>query len=179
MSQISGANDFDFLLGSWDIRNRRRTDPFSPNRDGVWEAFTATSTSAKQLDGRVRVEQYEATLPNGQLVLGLTIRAFDPATQHWSIVWLDNRQPPDFTPLVGRFRDGVGEFYQVIASPVDGKPVHVRFTWDDITEDGARWQQAFSFDGGATWDTNWIMEHMRRSPYQSPSDAGARARPRG
>jgi len=159
---MSGADDFDFLLGSWNIRNRRRTNPFSPDKDGGWEEFSATSTSAKQLDGRVRIEQYETTFPNGQLVLGLTIRAFDYVTQQWSIVWLDNRNPPDFRPLVGKFEDGVGLFYQVIEAPADGKPVHVRFTWDNITEDAARWQQAFSFDGGNTWDTNWIMEHCRR-----------------
>src|SRR5258708_17145367 len=87
---MSGVKDFDFLLGSWNILNRRRTTPFSPKKDGVWEEFSAHSTSAKQLDGRARVEQYEATFPNGQLVLGLTIRAFDEATQQWSIVWLDN-----------------------------------------------------------------------------------------
>lgn len=160
---MSGVKDFDFLLGSWNILNQRRTNPFSPTKDGVWEEFSAHSTSAKQLDGRVRVEQYEATFPNGQLVLGLTIRAFDETTQQWSIVWLDNRQSPDFTPLLGKFTDGVGEFYQTIPSPLDGKLVHVRFIWDNITEETARWQQAFSFDEGQTWDTNWIMEHIRQA----------------
>ena len=159
---MSGVTDFDFLLGSWIVRNRRRTNPFSPEKEGIWEEFPAFSTSAKQLDGRVRVEQYEATFPNGQRVLGLTIRAFDQATQQWSIVWLDNRNPPDFRPLVGRFEYGIGLFYQIIESPVDGKPVHVRFTWDQVTSESARWQQAFSFDGGKTWETNWIMEHQKQ-----------------
>lgn len=26
----------------------------------------------------------------------------------------------------------------------------------------ARWEQAFSVDGEATWETNWIMEFTRR-----------------
>jgi hypothetical protein len=160
--RMSGVTDFDFLLGSWTIHNRRRTNPFAPAHEGGWEEFAAVSTSAKQLDGRARVEQYEARLPNGQLVLGLTIRAFDHTTEQWSIVWLDNRNPPDFRPLVGHFERGVGLFYQVIESPIDGKPVHVRFTWDEVASNSARWQQAFSFDAGATWDTNWIMEHRRR-----------------
>ncbi|GHO78385.1 hypothetical protein KSD_61560 [Ktedonobacter sp. SOSP1-85] len=159
---MSGVTDFDFLLGSWNIRNLRRTNPFAPEKEGVWEEFPAFSTSAKQLDGRVRVEQYEATLPNGELVQGMTIRAFDQETQQWSIVWLDNRNSPDFRPLLGHFEHGVGLFYQVIESPLDGKPVHIRFIWDQITEKSARWQQAFSFDGGQTWDTNWIMDHQRQ-----------------
>jgi hypothetical protein len=26
---------------------------------------------------------------------------------------------------------------------------------------GPRWEQAFSGDGGETWETNWIMEFTR------------------
>jgi hypothetical protein len=98
---MSDVTDFDFLLGSWTILNRRRTSPFAPPNEGIWEEFVAVSTSAKQLDGRARVEQYEATFPDGQRVLGLTIRAFDQATKQWLIVWLDTRNPPGF-PATGR-----------------------------------------------------------------------------
>jgi hypothetical protein len=37
----------------------------------------------------------------------------------------------------------------------------VRFLWTDITPASARWQQAFSEDGGASWETNWVMEFER------------------
>ncbi len=62
---------------------------------------------------------------------------------------------------MGKFADGVGLFYQVIETP-EGQPLHVRFTWDEITADTARWQQAFSFDGGKHWDTNWVTEFTRQ-----------------
>jgi hypothetical protein len=39
--------------------------------------------------------------------------------------------------------------------------VKVRFTWKDLTHDSATWEQSFSFDDGATWDTNWITRHTR------------------
>jgi hypothetical protein len=40
--------------------------------------------------------------------------------------------------------------------------VHVRFILDNFTEESLRWQQAFSLDGGQTWDINWIMTSTRR-----------------
>jgi hypothetical protein len=59
----------------------------------------------------------------------------------------------------GRFVDGVGQFE--CADEIDGIPVLVRYIWSDITDTTARWQQAFSFDDGASWHVNWIMENRR------------------
>src|SRR6266545_2279533 len=109
MSQPSGEADFDFLLGSWNVLNRRRkvhslyADP-ARNKDASWEEFPATAgRGVRQLDGSVIIDHYEGRFPSGRLVKGMTIRAFDQAAHLWSIVWLDNWQPPDFTPLVGKF----------------------------------------------------------------------------
>jgi hypothetical protein len=157
----SGINDFDFLLGSWNIRNRRRTNALYRDREGIWQEFPAIHTGAKYLDGKVIIDHFEGTFPDGEIRKGMTIRAFDEQTQQWSLVWLDNRNPPDLRPLLGKFTDGIGLFYQVIEAP-DGQPLHMRFTWDKITADMARWQQAFSFDEGKNWDTNWVMEFTRR-----------------
>lgn len=165
MDATAQKSDFDFLIGSWTIHNRRKqakllTDNPQGNAELPWEEFPAKHTGEKYLDGKAHIEHYEATFPNGQLVKGITIRAYDATKQEWLIGWLDNRQPPDFSPLVGRFENGVGTFYQVTEG-ADGKPLHVRFTWDNITATSARWQQAFSTDGGQTWDTNWIMDFTR------------------
>ena len=37
----------------------------------------------------------------------------------------------------------------------------VRFVWSKITANSAHWEQAFSADGGATWETNWHMDFAR------------------
>lgn len=42
----------------------------------------------------------------------------------------------------------------------EGRPVRVRFIWRSA--DGtAQWEQAFSPDGGTTWETNWVMDFTR------------------
>jgi hypothetical protein len=158
---MSGANDFDFLLGPWHIHNRRRTNALDRQKEGVWEEFEAHHKGGEHfLDGRVIIDHFEGTFPNGEIRRGMTVRAFDEQRQQWSLVWLDNRNPPDFRPLVGTFEESIGTFSQVIEAP-DGAELHVRFIWDEITANTARWQQAFSFDGGKHWETNWVMEFTR------------------
>ena len=44
---------------------------------------------------------------------------------------------------------------------LDGKRILVRFIWSDITATTCRWEQAFSADGGKTWEVNWVMESSR------------------
>ena len=43
----------------------------------------------------------------------------------------------------------------------EGRPVRVRFEWSQMHTGAPRWQQAFSDDGGATWEVNWVMEFAR------------------
>ena len=61
--------------------------------------------------------------------------------------------------MIGGFKDGRGEFYD--QEFFEGKSIYVRFIWSNITGASARWEQAFSADGGRTWETNWVMELTR------------------
>ena len=45
------------------------------------------------------------------------------------------------------------------------------YRWSDVTERTAHWEQAFSADGGRTWETNWVMDLTRRSAEPPPPDA--------
>jgi hypothetical protein len=59
----------------------------------------------------------------------------------------------------GRFVNGVGVFYA--DDSLRGKTVKVRFTWTHPTPNTAHWEQAFSGDGGKTWETNWVTDFTR------------------
>ena len=62
---------------------------------------------------------------------------------------------------MGAFDNGVGVFEG--RQQLDGRPILVRFTWSNITQTGARWEQEFSPDDGKTWEKNWIMTMTRVS----------------
>lgn len=154
-----GAHDFDFLIGSWVVEHRRLKTRLAHSDD--WETFSGTCTATPLLAGQANIDDNLLNLPAGEY-RAATLRSYDPVSRSWSIWWLDGRRPHQLdTPVVGGFRNGVGTFYA--DDQFQGAPVRIRFVWSDITSTSARWQQAFSGDGGATWETNWIMEFRRAS----------------
>jgi hypothetical protein len=150
-------NDFDFLVGHWTVRHRRLKERLAGCTE--WEEFGGTCSLRPILDGQANVDDNVLDMPSGTY-RAASIRTYDPATRRWSIWWLDSRHPHDLgTPVVGAFKDGTGTFFA--DDTLNGQPIRVRFLWTDITAASACWQQAFSNDGGATWETNWIMDFQR------------------
>lgn len=43
----------------------------------------------------------------------------------------------------------------------EGRPIKVRFLWTGMATGSPRWEQAFSEDGGRTWEVNWVMDFTR------------------
>ncbi|MGY0019772.1 hypothetical protein [Streptomyces sp. cg35] len=151
---MSGAHDFDFFAGEWDVAHRRRLDFLDP--DSGWEEFGATSRCRQLFGGAANID--ELHVPE-QGWTGLTLRLFDPVTRQWSLHWSTDRTGRLSPPVSGRFTDGRGEF--VGDDTHDGKDVRVRFVWSGISAHTAHWEQAFSLDDGRTWLTNWTMAFTR------------------
>lgn len=145
--------DFDFLIGSWKVANRRLRQRLVGSTD--WEEFEATSVGWRLFDGGANIDQF--TFPDG--TMALTLRLYEPERQRWTLNWATSTEGVLFPPTIGGFTDGVGLFYG--DDTQDGTPVRVRFLWSEITPTSARWEQAFSVDGEKTWETNWIMELTR------------------
>lgn len=157
------SHDFDFLIGKWDISNRRLPKPLQGSNE--WETFKATN-HAHLLPGGIG--NYDEFVPVGWRpgFVGMSLRAFNPQTQLWSIFWLTNRDGGVDAkthglqaPVVGRFEGDAGLFYG--DELWEGRPIKVRFEWTRLGPDAARWQQAFSADGGKSWEVNWVMELKR------------------
>jgi hypothetical protein len=148
-------NDFDFLIGNWDVTNRRRTDFLDETSD--WEMFPGVSRASRHFGGGANFDEIDFPTKG---TAGLTLRLFDTERKEWSLYWSSKRTGTLFAPVTGRFTDGRGEFYG--DDTHEGKEIRQRFIWSGISESTARWEQAWSEDGEKTWVTNWIMEFTRR-----------------
>jgi len=153
---VTGTGDFDFFVGSWDGRHRRLRARLAGCDE--WDEFSSTTRCWSLLGGAANID--ELSVPDRGFS-GLSVRLLDPASGNWSIYWANSRDGVlQLPPVVGRFDGGVGLFFSDEVQ--EGRPVRVRFTWSEITPASARWDQAFSADGGQTWEPNWIMEFTRR-----------------
>ncbi|MEV7524934.1 hypothetical protein [Streptomyces sp. NPDC091371] len=148
-------NDFDFLVGSWNVTNRWRTDFLDPSSE--WEEFPAVSHISRHFDGGASFDEIDFPTKGFG---GLTLRLFDRQREEWSLYWSSRRTGVLFPPVVGRFADGTGVFEG--EDTHDGKAVRVRFVWSGTRTDSPRWEQFFSVDGGESWLRNWTMDLERR-----------------
>jgi hypothetical protein len=152
-----GRADFDFLIGNWQGQQRRLRDRLKGSTE--WEEFDSTLTVNHILGGLGNFDEITFYRESGPM-RGVTLRLFDVATQTWRIYWAAENMPGILdVPMVGSFKDGRGEFYA--QELFEGKPVFTRFFWTVFSENACRWEQAFSPDGGQTWETNWMADFTR------------------
>ncbi len=151
-----GQHDFEFLFGSWAVHNRRLLHPLTASSE--WVEFDGTAIDKPIWDGRAQLEEFEANSPTGHIE-GMTVRIYDTKSRQWSIYWANQSDGKFSLPAtVGQFENGRGEFFD--QEDYKGKNIFVRYTWIS-SPDSPRWEQAFSSDGGKTWETNWIWTLSR------------------
>jgi hypothetical protein len=168
-SERDGRHDFDFIFGRWKIHMRRRA--VTAGAAGTWSEFDGYGEYRKIWDGRANLNEFEADSPSGHIE-GLTLRTYNPQTHQWSLYWASGRDGILAEPQVGQFRDGVGEFYA--RDTIEGRSVFVRYVWSRSSADSVHFEQAFSADGGKTWDVNWISD-MTRAPQGAAASAAPAA----
>jgi hypothetical protein len=148
-------NNFDFFVGTWTSTQRRLREVLTGSTE--WYEFPGHTKCWNVLEGGGNFD--EVVFPD-QGFSGVTLRLYDKATDQWSLYWASSRVGLSLPPVVGRFgADGVGVF--TAEEDYQGTPITVRFLWSEITATSARWEQAFSTDQGATWETNWAADFTR------------------
>ena len=146
------ARAFDFLQGAWMIHHRRLRERLVGSTE--WIEFETPFVMEQLLGGLGNLDQCR-TLPPAPFYEGVSLRFFDRAAEQWMIYWVDSNTGQLCPPVEGVFDGDRGTFHGDDTHA--GAPVRVRFLWDKSRPEAPTWQQAFSIDGGATWETNWHM----------------------
>jgi hypothetical protein len=154
-----GQHDFDFEIGSWTTELKRLVSPLSGLTE--WAEYRGTSEVIPIWDGAANLVELDVTGATGRL-RALSLRLYDPGSRTWSLHSASVRGGGVSPPAVGHFADGRAEFLS--EEELNGRPIVVRFEISDITPISCRFEQAFSDDGGSTWEANWIAVDTRRSP---------------
>jgi hypothetical protein len=152
-----GSHDFDWEIGSWTTQLRYLPEPLTGSTR--WVEYGGTSQVRPVLGGRANLVELSVKGPAGQIE-GVSLRLYNPKARQWTLNFASIRSGVLTPPVTGAFDDkGRGTFYEV--DTVDDRTVLVRFVISDVTPNAARFEQAFSADGGATWETNWIAVDTR------------------
>jgi hypothetical protein len=149
-------HDFDFELGTWKTHVSRLAHPLSGSRE--WVELDGTSVVRNIMDGSANLVELDIAGPSGRIA-GVSLRLYNPDTRQWSLNYANFRSGTLSAPVTGRIANGRGEFFG--SDAIDGKPVFVRFVIACASADTCRFEQAFSPDGGKSWEVNWIATDTR------------------
>jgi hypothetical protein len=151
-----GQHDFDFEIGTWKTHLRRLVHPLTGST--TWVEYEGTSVVRKVWNGRANLLELVADGATGHFE-GLNLRLYNPDSRQWSLNFANRNSGTLSQPTIGEFKNGRGEFFD--QETLNGRAILVRFVISDITPNSCRFEQAFSGDGGKTWEVNWIATDTR------------------
>jgi hypothetical protein len=152
-----GSHDFDFDFGTWKTHTRRLMHPLSGAND--WIEMNGVTTVRPLWHGSANLAVLESDGPNGHLEL-VALRIYNPQTHQWGLNFATSKVGVlGFPTTVGEFKNGRGEFYD--QELFKGRMILLRFSFRPIDREHAHSEQAFSDDGGKTWETNWFNDYTR------------------
>lgn len=153
-----GQHDFDWEIGNWATHVRVLRNPLSGAAPD-WAEFRGTSLVKSILGGRANSVELSVKNDKGAIE-GVSLRLYNPEARQWSLNYATVRGGVMTAPVFGQFDSaGRGTFYG--QDVIDGRTVLVRFVIGPVSPNEARFEQGYSADGGATWETNWIAVDTR------------------
>jgi hypothetical protein len=155
-SARDGAHDFDFEIGTWKTHVKRLQHPLTGST--AWAEYDGTSVVRKIWNGGANLLELEVGGPAGHIE-GLSLRLYNPESRQWSLHFANSSSGSLGQPTVGEFRNGRGEFFD--QETFNGRAILVRFVISDVSPNSCHFEQAFSDDGGKTWEVNWIADDTR------------------
>lgn len=152
----NGQHDFDFEFGKWKTELKRLQNPLTGSV--TWVEYSGTTEVSKVWDGAANLVQLDVSGPAGR-IRALSLRLYNAETGQWSLNFSGLGGGSISQPTIGEFKDGRGEFYD--QEMLNGRAILVRFIITQINPDKCHFEQAFSADGGKTWELNWVATDTR------------------
>ena len=152
MSADPDGHAFDFDLGTWHTQSSRLMHPLTGST--TWADLEWQTVVHRVWGGRA------PTWRN----MWATARLGTCNCWRWSSIQIHEWNLDFATPNVGRLGEpGVGQCKdgRCSATRRSAADVWIRFSIWKISEDSAQSEQAFSNDGGRSWEINWINKYTR------------------
>jgi hypothetical protein len=162
-AEHDGQHDFDFSIGTWKTHISRRLHPLTGST--TWVEYEGTSVVREIWNGRASLGETEANGPAGHLE-ALSLRLYSSKARQWNLTYANSEGGTLSVPTIGEFKNGRGEFFDT--EPFNGRNILVRNVWSDITPNSCHFEQAFSDDGGKTWEVNWSATDTREVNDSAP-----------
>jgi hypothetical protein len=154
---LRGAqHDFDFEIGRWQTHLKRLQHPLTGST--TWVEYQGTTVVRKVWNGRANLVELEVNGAKGHIE-ALSLRLYNPDSHQWSLNFSNSASGTMATPSIGEFRNGRGEFFD--QETLGARAILVRFVISEITSMSCHFEQAYSDDGGKTWEVNWIADDVR------------------
>jgi len=140
------GQQFDFLIGDWDVAATRYKEDGSPlfQYKAGW--------NAKYLnEGRMIVDDFKAYAPTGQAMSSyVTLRTYSEATHRWEMAGLSALQPAASAEWYGELKDGAMLLDASGKDPA-GNLVKTKIRFFNIAKNSFSWESKVSRDEGKTW----------------------------
>jgi hypothetical protein len=159
----TGQHDFDWEIGVWDTQLKRLREPLSGKTD--WIEYAGTSNVKPVMDKRANLVELDVRGAAGRIT-GVSLRLYEPASGEWTLNFANLANGLMTEPMRGSFKDGIGTFFG--NDTIGGRKVLVRFLIIPVSSIQWRFEQAYSVDGGASWEDNWIAVDTRRTQNRAP-----------
>jgi hypothetical protein len=141
---MASADDFDFWLGTWNVRW------------GPTDRETGRNVVTRSFGGRVVEEQFDGR--PGVELLGMSVSVFDPHRELWRQTWVDDSG--NYFALEGDFVDGEMVLLCHDHNGPERDAVY-RMRFFDVAGDSLTWAWERSLGGSDCFEELWRLEYER------------------
>jgi hypothetical protein len=149
-------NEFDFEIGSFTTHSARLSKPLTGSTQ--WVETDGSTVVSRIWGGKANLAEIHIDPPFGPIDF-LALRWYNPNARQWFLDFANAADGTLGTPMAGVFDKGRADFYD--AEPVDGRSTLVHFAVWPTSKDSGASEQAFSADGGHTWEVNYKTRYTR------------------